>query len=34
VCPHTVFIHSSLLMQKPTNLFPIGFEAQTKKLLW
>jgi hypothetical protein len=32
-CPHTVFIHSSVLRHKPTNLLPLGFEAQTKKLL-
>jgi hypothetical protein len=30
-CPHTVFIYSSVLRYKPTNLLPIGFEAQNKK---
>jgi hypothetical protein len=30
-CPHTVFIHSSILRLKPTNLLPLGLEAQTKK---
>jgi hypothetical protein len=32
-CPHTVFIHSLVLRRKPTNLLPLGFEAQTKKPL-
>jgi hypothetical protein len=32
-CPHTVFIHSSILRCKLINLFPHGFEAQTKKPL-
>jgi hypothetical protein len=31
-CPHTIFIHSSVLRRKSANLFPLGFEAQTKKL--
>jgi hypothetical protein len=31
-CPHTVFIRTSVLRHKPTNLLPLGFEAQTKKL--
>jgi hypothetical protein len=31
VCPHTVFIRSSVLRRKPTNLLPPGFEAQTNK---
>jgi hypothetical protein len=31
-CPHTVFIHPSVSRHKPTNLLPLGFEAQTKKL--
>jgi hypothetical protein len=26
-CPHTVFIHSSVLRRKPTNLLPLDFEA-------
>jgi hypothetical protein len=30
-CPHTVFIRSSVFKRKPTNLLPLGFEAQTKK---
>jgi hypothetical protein len=30
-CPHTVFIRSSVLRHKPTNLLPLGFETQTKK---
>jgi hypothetical protein len=30
-CPHTIFIHSSVLRCKPTNLLSLGFEAQTKK---
>jgi hypothetical protein len=33
VCPDTVFIRSSVLRCKLTNLLPLGFEAQTKKLL-
>jgi hypothetical protein len=33
-CPHTIFIHSSVLRRKLTNLLPLGFEAQTKKSLW
>jgi hypothetical protein len=33
-CPHTVFIHTSVLRHKPTNLIPLGFEAQTKKPSW
>jgi hypothetical protein len=33
-CPHTVFICSSVLRRKPTNLLQLGFEAQSKKLLW
>jgi hypothetical protein len=32
VCPHTVFIHSLVLRHKSTNLLPLGFEVQTKKL--
>jgi hypothetical protein len=32
-CPHTFFIRSSVLRRKPTNLLPLGFEAQTKKPL-
>jgi hypothetical protein len=32
VCPHTIFIRPSILRHKPTNLLPLGFEAQTKKL--
>jgi hypothetical protein len=32
VCLHTVFIHSSVLRHKPTNLPPLSFEAQAKKL--
>jgi hypothetical protein len=31
-CPHTVFICSSVLSHKLTNLLPLGFEVQTKKL--
>jgi hypothetical protein len=31
-CPHTVLIRSSVLRHKPTNLLPLGFEAQTKSL--
>jgi hypothetical protein len=34
VCPHTVFIRSSVLRRKPINLLPLGFEAQTKKSSW
>jgi hypothetical protein len=34
VCSHTVFIHSSGLGRKPTNVVPLGFEAQTKKPSW
>jgi hypothetical protein len=34
VCPHTIFIHTSVLRRKPTNLLPHGFEDQTKKLSW
>jgi hypothetical protein len=34
VCPHTVFIRSLVLRHKPTNLIPLGFEAQTKKPSW
>jgi hypothetical protein len=30
-CPHTIFIRSSVLRCKLTNLLPLGFEAQTKK---
>jgi hypothetical protein len=30
-CPHTVFIHSSILRRKPANLLLLGFEAKTKK---
>jgi hypothetical protein len=30
-CPHTVFIRSSVLRRKPTNLLPLGFVVQTKK---
>jgi hypothetical protein len=30
-CPHTVFIRSSVLRHKLTNLVPLGLEAQTKK---
>jgi hypothetical protein len=33
-CPHTVFIRSSVLRHEPTNLLPLGFEAQIKKRLW
>jgi hypothetical protein len=32
-CPHIVFIRSSILSQKPINLLPLSFEAQTKKSL-
>jgi hypothetical protein len=32
-CPHTVVIRTSILRHKPTNLLPLGFEAQTKKPL-
>jgi hypothetical protein len=31
-CPHTVFIHPSVLRHKSTNLLPLDFEAQAKKL--
>jgi hypothetical protein len=31
-CPHTIFIRSSVFRCKPTNLLPLSFEAQTKKL--
>jgi hypothetical protein len=34
VCPYTIFIRSEVLRRKPTNLLPLSFEAQTKKLLW
>jgi hypothetical protein len=34
VCPRTVFIWSSVLTCKPTNILPHGFEAQTKKSSW
>jgi hypothetical protein len=34
VCPHIVFIYSSVLRGKPTNLLPLGFKAQTKKPSW
>jgi hypothetical protein len=34
VCPHSIFICSSILRRKPTNLLPHSFEAQTKKLSW
>jgi hypothetical protein len=30
-CAHIVFIRSSVLRCKPTNLLPLGFEAWTKK---
>jgi hypothetical protein len=30
-CPHTVFIRSLVLRNKPANLLLLGFEAQTKK---
>jgi hypothetical protein len=33
-CPHTVFIHSSVLRHKLTNLLPFGFEAQNKNPSW
>jgi hypothetical protein len=33
-CPHIIFIRSSVLRSKPTNLLPHGFEAQTKKPSW
>jgi hypothetical protein len=33
-CPHTVFIRPSVLRHKPTNLRPLSFEVQTKKLWW
>jgi hypothetical protein len=34
-CPHTVFICSSVLRHKPTNLLPHGFESHIKKpSLW
>jgi hypothetical protein len=34
MCPHTVFIHSSILRRKPINLLPHGFKGQTKKPSW
>jgi hypothetical protein len=30
-CSHTIFIRSSVLKRKATNLLPLGFESQTKK---
>jgi hypothetical protein len=33
-CPHTVFIHPSVLRHKSINLLPLWFEVQTKKPLW
>jgi hypothetical protein len=32
-CPHTIFIRSSVLRRKLTNLLPLGFVVQTKKPL-
>jgi hypothetical protein len=33
VCPHTIIIRSSVLRRKTNKLSPLGFEAQTNKLL-